>query len=309
MKVLIVYSGNRGLISPFVKEQAEAISKIGVDIAFFAIRREGAIGYLLNLPLLKRTINVEKPDIVHAHYGFSGLLASLQHAVPVIVTFHGSDINVKTNKKYSFLASRLSKANIFVHPNLPKKILYKKKPINIIPCGVDLEIFYPEHINSEARDSSLDKKTILFSSPFDNHVKNYPLARKAVDLLNGKVNLVELTGYSRSEVALLMNSVDLLLVTSRSETGPLVVKEAMACNCPIVSTDVGDVRDVIGNTEGCYITTFDPEDVAEKIKLALDFSEKKGRTQGRKRIIDLRLDSESVAKRIINVYEQMLNRG
>ena len=59
-----------------------------------------------------------------------------------------------------------------------------------------------------------------------------------------------------------------------------VIKEAMACNCPIVTTDAGDAKWVIGNTAGCYVSTFEPEDVADKIKQALSFSQKQGTTLG-----------------------------
>ena len=82
----------------------------------------------------------------------------------------------------------------------------------------------------------------------------------------------------------------------------------MACNCPIVSTDVGDVRWVIGNTEGCYKCSYEPGDVAEKIKMALEFARTKGRTKGRQRIIELGLDSESIAKRIVEVYESVIKK-
>lgn len=81
----------------------------------------------------------------------------------------------------------------------------------------------------------------------------------------------------------------------------------MACNCPIVSTDVGDIREVIGNTEGCYLCSFDPEDVADKIRQALIFSQTKGRTNGRERIIELGLDNISVAKKILELYEKVVS--
>jgi glycosyltransferase involved in cell wall biosynthesis len=106
----------------------------------------------------------------------------------------------------------------------------------------------------------------------------------------------------------MLNAADILLLTSFSEGSPQIVKEAMSCNCPIVSTYVGDVRWVIGDTKGCYITTFDPADVVEKIKLALKFSEKIGRTKGRERIIELGLDSDTIAKKIIDVYYSVLEK-
>ena len=75
----------------------------------------------------------------------------------------------------------------------------------------------------------------------------------------------------------------------------------MACNCPIVSTEVGDVRWVIGNTEGCYIASFEYEDFAKKIRMAINFAK---RTSGRERIIELDLDSEKVALQLIKVYRR-----
>ena len=85
----------------------------------------------------------KKYDLIHAHYGLSGLLATLQKITPVIVTFHGSDVNMKKNLPFSLLASRLSYDNIFVHHYLPKKLKVSGKNIHIIPCGVNLDIFSP----------------------------------------------------------------------------------------------------------------------------------------------------------------------
>ena len=104
-----------------------------------------------------------------------------------------------------------------------------------------------------------------------------------------------------------MNSANFLLVTSYSETGPLVVKEAMACNLPIVSTNVGDVSYLINEIRGCYLTKYAPKDVAEKIKLAIDYSITDGKTNGRSKIIELGLGSDVIAEKIINVYNKTLN--
>ena len=142
----------------------------------------------------------------------------------------------------------------------------------------------------------------IFSSNFTNNVKNYPLARKVMDLIEPS-QLIEMIGYNRTEVTLLMNACNALLVTSKNESGPLVVKEAMACGCPLVSTDVGDVKYVIGETEGCFVTTFEPEDIAEKLNMAISI----GRCNGRERIIKLGLDIEKVAENIISVYQRVLD--
>jgi glycosyltransferase involved in cell wall biosynthesis len=167
-----------------------------------------------------------------------------------------------------------------------------------------MEIFKPTQKSARRVKINLrqEKKYVLFSSSFNNPIKNYPLATEAIKLLNNKnVELLELKGCTREEVAILMNAVDLCLMTSFSEGSPQFIKEAMACNCPIVSTDVGDVREVISNTESCYICSYNPGDVAEKIKLALDFGK---RTDGREKI--RHLDDQIIARKIISVYKNVL---
>jgi glycosyltransferase involved in cell wall biosynthesis len=101
---------------------------------------------------------------------------------------------------------------------------------------------------------------------------------------------------------------DILLLTSRWEGSPNIIKEAMACNRPIVATDVGDIRWLFGNEPGHYICDFDPQDIAAKIEQALDFNDKNGRTNGRNRIIELGLDSISIAKKLESVYNEVLKK-
>ena len=132
--------------------------------------------------------------------------------------------------------------------------------------------------------------------------KNFKLASNAFDILDRKdveLNIVKNVNFSL--IPYYMYAADVLILTSTREGSPNVIKEAMACNCPIVSTDVGDVREVIGNTEGCFLTTFNPEDVTEKLKKALAFAK---RTQGREHI--KHLDSNVIAKKIMKVYEKAL---
>ena len=107
MKVLIVCSGNANYISPFVKDQVESINKFDIETSYFFIEGKGILGYIKNLPRLKRELKRIKPDIIHAHYGLSGMLAVLQRKVPVVITFHGSDVNNKNVRLISKFASRL----------------------------------------------------------------------------------------------------------------------------------------------------------------------------------------------------------
>jgi glycosyltransferase involved in cell wall biosynthesis len=303
-KILIVCSCNAGYVAPFIIEQVDSLKKLGVEIDFFIIKGKGLFGYLKNFPSMLRKIKSYRPDLIHAHCGFPGMLAVLQRKIPVIITFHGGDVNEKgRNRTISKLAERLAVFSIFVNPKLAA-ILKPRNSYDVISCGVDLsKNFFLD--KREARIKlglDLHKRLILFSSRFTRDVKNYPLAKSAVEPI-GDVELIEMKGYSRYEVTLLMNACDVLLVTSKHESGPLVVKEAMACGCPIVSTDVGDVRAIIGKTEGCFITSFEPTDVSQKLSLALALDK---RINGRERIIELGLSLERVAEKINLVYRQVL---
>lgn len=308
IKALLVCSGNSNSVSPFIAEQAEFLMKHGIIIDYYFIKGKGFYGYLSNLKTLRNKIKEFNPDVVHAHYGLSGLLAGLQCIKLVLVTLHGSDVFLKQNLLYSKLASRLAFHTILVNQKMIEIIKIKKK-YSIIPCGVSLEKSYPLK-KSESRikmNLDQDKKYILFSSSFDRPEKNVDLAFKALSLLSFRYIILELKGFSRIEVNLLLNAVDLVLMTSIYEGSPQVIKEAMACNCPIVSTDVGDVKWIIGNIEGCYLTSLDPKDVAKKIDMAFDFVKNNGKTEGRKRIIDLGLNSDTISKKIIRIYEKILD--
>lgn len=296
-----MFSGNSKAftISPFIQDQTRAISQKGVEIDFFLIKGRGFMGYIKNLLSFYKKINTSKPDIIHAHYGLSGLFACLQFKVPVITTFHGSDVNLDKIRPFSKVALLLSKYSIFVSEKLAKKAKAKKN-YSIIPCGVDFDLYFPIEKNLARQKLGFKENEIfvLFSSSFDYYEKNYPLAKKAIDILDENVNLIELKGYSREEVNLLLNACDVALMTSIFEGSPQFIKEAMASNCPIVSTDVGDVKSVIKETIGCYITSYDAKDVALHLKKALDFN---GKTNGRENIRPLK--SNFISNRIIEIYK------
>ena len=95
MNILIVCSGNKGKVNSFITEQVASLEKVGVTADYFIIKGHGVLGYLSNLPRLRRTIRRGKYQLVHSHYGLSGLLAVLQRRIPVITTFHGSDVKNK----------------------------------------------------------------------------------------------------------------------------------------------------------------------------------------------------------------------
>lgn len=304
MKLLIVASYNKNRFAPFIVEQAEAIAKTGVEVDYFGVTGKGIKGYLGNLGRLKQKIKEFKPDIIHAHYGLSGLLANLQRKIPVVTTYHGSDINDPKVLRLSKIAIRLSAWNIFVSEKCVKMSGVASK-YSLLPCGVDLDKFQPRS-KQEARkvlDWDNNGKYVLFAGAFDNEVKNAPLAKAAVSLLPG-VTLVEMKGFSRDQVANLFYAADAFLMTSLMEGSPQVIKEAMVCGCPIVSVDVGDVAEITNGVDGCYIVDRDALIIAEKLKIVLDDTK---RILGLDIIVNKGLDNDKVAYKLLRIYESLLS--
>lgn len=303
MKILIVANYNPGYFSPFVVEQMDALRMTGVEVDTYGIVGKGFFGYLKNIIGIRRKIHQFSPDLIHAHYGLSGLCANLQRQIPVITTYHGSDIHSGGwILKLSQLAIRLSSYNIFISKKLKDVSGSRQTNTCVIPCGINLSAFYSIPRQDAKERIRMRNVFVLFSSSFSNGVKNSALAKDAVAKVQ-EADLVELSGYNRENVHLLINAADCLLMTSHREGSPQIIKEALACGTPIVSVDVGDVREVIGQAEGCFIAERNPDDIAAKIKMALDF---KGKTNGRQRIIDLGLSNDLIANKLIEVYHKVL---
>ena len=304
MKVLIVASHTTGHFSPFVIEQVESLSKLGIEFDYFGVNQKGMMGYLRSLNALKKKVEECRPDLIHAHYGLSGLLANLQRRIPVVTTYHGSDIHSGGLLLFfSRLCMHLSAFNIFVSHKLFEMPGYRKYNYTIQPCGIDLNIFF-EIPQSEARQAlGWDKaeKYILFAGAFENFIKNSRLAQEAVRFLS-RCQLIELKGYDRKSVNLLMNACNVLLLTSFKEASPMVIKEAMACGCPIVSVDAGDIKEMIAGTEGCYLVERTPHAIAERLKQVLQRTHK---TDGRNKVISAGLDLPTVAWRIQAIYNNI----
>ena len=325
MKILIVGNNKPGHFAPFVEEQARALQLQGCEVVFFGVQGKGIWGYLRCLPALKRAIQQHQPNLIHAHYGLSGLLANLQRRVPVVTTYHGSDINKPNILRFSKIAMRLSAHNIFVSqrnvtlalsPN--SLITYRlKKRYTLLPCGVNIPKPWSEMQTQRVEQLTLNQwvqgklnagvKHVLFAGAFNNAVKDPELAKAAINELVREginVDLIELKGYNREQVNALMYNCDTLLMTSKTEGSPQVIKEAMACGCPIVSVDVGDVAERVEGVEGCYVVSSrEPAAIAEALQQALDFP---GKTNGHQRIIEMGLRNEQVAERLMAIYERLL---
>jgi glycosyltransferase involved in cell wall biosynthesis len=313
MKILLVAAQKKNeTFSPFVIEQEKALKQEGAEIIRYAHTAHGIGNYMKWVPKLHKAIKDINPDVIHAHFGLTGLLAGLAAigtGVPVVVTYHGCDINDRKLRPFSRMAMWLAAWNIFVSKQQmvnacgTEKRARRIKNGSIIPCGIDTKLFDRYCVNDEWFDEKFPEgNKILFAGSFESYVKNPSLAKEAVrDLEN--VQLIELRGYTRSQVVTLMYRCKVLLLTSIREGSPQVIKEAMACGCPIVSVDVGDVAERIDGVEGCYVVVSrEPKDIA----LALEKAMANDRTKGREKLLADRLDNEQVAKRIIEIYNKVL---
>jgi len=310
MNVLLVHSGNAVSESreyTFVKEQGDALCALGVHVFYFAVKGKGVKGYLSSLPKLKQAIKDNQIDLVHAHYGFCGALCVLQRAVPVVITFHNGETLTTKGKIVASLAARFSDHNIFVAQHIHDKLFFIPDGYSILPCGVDMKLLPLVDKQVAIREMELpnDRPNILFGGSFSNPRKNYPLAKEAIDLLPFPVNLIELKGFNRSQVNKLLCGCDLFLLPTKSEGSPQVVKEALACNCPIVATGVADIPELLEGVRNSYVTGFDAREIASSIETILQDG---GRSDGRKKISERRLDNPQVAETLLDIYHSVLSR-
>jgi len=322
LKILFVSSGNSKNfdIAPFIKSQGNSLIKAGVDVVFFPLCGKGFSGYLKSAYRLRKFLKKNIVHIIHAHYTLSGWSAVLAFPKqPIILSLMGTDaygeykgINkIKLTSRYLILLTYLIQpfvnAIICKSKHIESSVFLKKKS-SVIPNGIMLDkISYSENDFKGELGLNPDKKHILFLGSKKSKRKNYKLLAAAMDLIKSDdISVVAPYPIPHDQVIKYLNSVDVLVVPSLMEGSPNVVKEAMACNCPVVATGVGDVAWLFGDKPGYYLTGFQPEDVAGKLSLALQYAYQNGKTNGRQRIIELGLDADSIAKRLISVYQSVV---
>jgi len=266
-------------------------------------------------------------DIVHAQYGsLTALIAFLgRKGRPLIISFGGSDLLGSSGKGFNWMVRNWITRNLgLLAAHRCNKIIVKSESLKmnlpedlhglvaIIPNGVDLNVFYPRD-KREVRTKlgwKLDDFYVLFTPSRANNVlvKNLPLANAVIDLVREKVNNVYLEfilDKAPEQVATLMNGADCLLLTSLHEGSPNVIKEAMACNLPIVTVNVGDVYERLKEVLNSYvIDSYEKELLSEKVITLLN---KHTRTNGLEQLKKQNLTSEDVAKKIWNVYNEVFD--
>ncbi|RQG91246.1 glycosyltransferase [Natrarchaeobius halalkaliphilus] len=294
--------------APFMNEQMRVMERRGVSFSTLSVSGDGRAGhsrspadYLRFLPTVIRE-SANGYDLVHAHYGLTAPMALSQLRKPVVLSLWGSDIYGPI-EPLSRACVPLCDEVVVMSEEMRR---YLGRDCVVIPDGVDLEKFQPGP-KASARDAvgwDDDGYHVLFPYTPAREVKNYPRARRIVNAVNGlidePVRLHTVYDVDHDAIPDYMNAADALLLTSHSEGSPNSVKEALACNLPVVSVDVGDVRTRLEGVEPSHVGT-DDDDLVEGLRRVLERDE---RSNGRERARDVSINR--TADRMLGVYERLV---
>jgi len=297
--------------SSFVRDQIALINKYhpNVEFTLYTIRgNENKFSYIKSIWEVYKLTRSGKFDLVHIHYGISGLflLFTPKPSIPVIITLHGGDIQIEQGKKGQVALTKriIKKCDYVISLSERMKSIVKEYNYrtSIIPISVDTEFFQPKPHKRE------DVVNIIFPGSLDRTIKNHPLFLKTVDILQKEygyiVNEIDFDNISREEVRDNYRMADLVLLTSTSEGSPGVIKEGMSCNLPIVSTNVGDVASNLEGVANCAVAQdMDAEELALLCDKCLK-NEIPGIT-GREKLAQLGFDDKTICDKIYSLYKDL----
>lgn len=304
--------------------QFESIHQLGLTTDVVDMYGIPKLKYLQVIPRVRRL--ARQADLIHAHFGYCGWLGYLapmlsRSKAPLVISFMGDDLlgtPYDADGNLEWFSKQMVRSNILLAKKVAQVIVKSQEmadvlaptPATVIPNGVDTATFQAVDRVQSRRELGLpeDRKLVLFPGDPSNPRKGHRLASAAIAVasgrLGGEIDLVPLWGVKPNQVAVYMNACDAMVMTSLIEGSPNVVKEAMACNLPIVGVPVGDVQQLLDGVEGCEFCVRDPEVVGAAIVRALAAPS----CGGRDAILSRGLDLESVARRVVGVYEQALGR-
>ncbi len=301
----------------FVQAQMESLRPFGVEYdVLFMNGRESYGNYVKAIFELRRRLAGKSYDLIHAHFGLSGLVARLQLRVPVVVSFMGDDVLGRFDRKgRNSLIGLFYQLSSFVLARCVSAVIVKSTQMRqylrlssalVIPNGVDLALFRPMDRAETRHVLGLDeqRKYVLF--PYDPSVarKRFDLLQQAVKVAREQMpdlEILQVVGVPRPQMPLHFNAADVFVLLSYGEGSPNAVKEAMAVNLPVITVDVGDSRELIGPTEGCYLVSSHADEIAARI---VDVCRCSKRTNGREWIA--RYAEEKIAREVFDVYSSVV---
>lgn len=292
----------------FVKEQKEALEKYcNCTIDTYVIN--GKMGYLKSLFEVPSLVKEKGYSIIHSHFGYSAIysLISQYAAKRTIITFHGSDILMNhrwQDKVFKLLINKIIKRvsfNIVQNNEMAQFVKETNPHVSIITCGVDTEVFKPL-----PEVDITNPPILIFPSKKENPVKNWHLFEEVYNKLKEKYNIQyrEIKDMNRNEVCYLFNEATCLVMTSNTEGSPQVVKEALACNCPVISVNVGDVCEQLSEVKNSFVTsTRNSLEIASRIESNLN--KNLNRSNGSEAIIKKGFSQNQVATKIFDIYKRV----
>jgi teichuronic acid biosynthesis glycosyltransferase TuaC len=262
-----------------VARQRKSLEAVGVQVDLLHCRPNGRREWFGSLSALRRRTSGGLYDIVHLHYGLTTTLLGYFQSLPVVITYHGTDINgyplttwreAHRSMAYSAAAlftrqlARRADAVIVMTPEMKQRLpAIVRAKTWVEPMGVDTSLFHP--IPREAARGALgwgSEPVVVFCDANDESVKRRDLADAAVREAAKTCQAMRLfvvRDVDPEKVPLVLNAADCLLVTSDEEGSPNIVRESLACNLPIVSVPVGDVPELLaGDPESGQIVPRDP---------------------------------------------------
>lgn len=256
----------------FVKEQVESLQKIGVDCDVFYCdgKNRGFKQYITYVPKLWRKIATEHYDVLHCHHALS-LIILCMTGWPF---FKKTVLSYQNDPDREWGGKVFNLFRIFVNQFIIKnRSEYLKYPKTVyLPNGCNQDFFCPMD-KTECRNMlgwDLNKKYVIYmdSNKGVRTQKRRDRFDATVELLKSKygydVETIVMRNTRREEVPVYLNAADLHMISSDFEGSPNSVKECMCCNTPVVSTDVGNVREMIGDIPGAYVVyDFTPEALAD----------------------------------------------
>ena len=301
-----------GYAGIFVQRQVEALRAAAPDWTFDVFTLAGHRGradYLLAVPRLRRRLR-QGYDLVHAHYGFSGATAALARARPLITTLHGGDVNLGWQRPFTRFAAWRSEVVIAVSRRL--RDAWGDPSLPVLSCGVPTDLFRPLD-RREARDRlgiPPDAPVVLFPADPAVPVKDHPLFEAAMARLPAPLRKAAvartLGDVPPPETPWHMAAADVVVLTSQHESGPLVVKEALACGVPVVAVDVGDVPETLDGLPGCRVVPRDAGAIAAAVAEVLETGAPETTDVLRRRVFELGLDDPSIAAKLLEIYRGVM---
>lgn len=295
----------------FVKEQVESLQKIGVDCDVFYCdgKNRGFKQYITYVPKLWWRILCGHFDVLHCHHALSLIILCMTgwpFFKKVVLSYQNDPTREWGDKAFKFFNLFVNK---FIVKNRSEYLKYPKmvylpngcnedffRPMDKLECrkklGLDAEKYYVLYM-----DSNKGVRTQKRKDRFDEVIR---MLNEDYGY-NGKVETIALRNTPREKIPLYMNAIDLHMISSDFEGSPNSVKECMCCNTPVVSTDVGNVKEMIGDISGAYVTTtFDASELAECVNKVLGT---KKPFDGREFFLAKGYGMNVVAEKLKSIYE------